>query len=320
MSRTAPDPVGGSDERDGVREADGDRRETPRERLAFWTYASAERLGAILPERVSRWVFRCLSRAALRALPGVRATVSRNMARVLGASDVHEPLVEAATKEAFDLYGRYWLDTFRLRIMPPDEVERRFVVEGIEQLDEALRRGKGVVAVLPHMGNWDAAGRWLGNHGYRIASVAERLRPERLAELFLRHRRELGMRIIPLEGNGVGTRLASLLADNWIVGLVADRDLTGRGVEVEMFGATRRLPVGPAVLSLQTGAPLIVCPINTTEDGWRCVVGEPLSVEPSGRLRTDAAELTRLMAREFERAIAARPADWHMFQPGWDEP
>ena len=124
------------------------------------------------------------------------------------------------------------------------------------------------------------------------------------------------MHIVPLiAGRGVSRQLTNLLAENWVVALVADRALSGRGVKVEMFGRTHTLPSGPAMLSLSSGAPLLVCPVYTTDDGWRCRIGEPLEVERTGSLRADAGALTRLMAAEFERAIAARSVDWHMFQP-----
>jgi KDO2-lipid IV(A) lauroyltransferase len=104
-----------------------------------------------------------------------------------------------------------------------------------------------------------------------------------------------------------------------MIALVADRDLTGRGIEVEMFGATRRVPAGPALLSLSSGAPLVVCPVYTRDDGWEVRIGEPLEIERTGVMREDVAALSRLMAERFERAIAAKPTDWHMFQPAWDE-
>lgn len=191
-------------------------------------------------------------------------------------------------------------------------------MEGVEHMDAALEAGRGCVAVIPHMGNWDVAGHWLAAHGRPIAAVAEVLQPPRLFELFLRHREELGMRIVPLaEGTHVGQRLAGLLAENWVVALVADRDLSGRGVEVEMFGATRRVPAGPALLSITSGAPLLICSSYTTPDGWLVRIGAPLEIERTGDTRADVRALTREMARGFERAIAAKPPDWHMFQPGW---
>jgi lauroyl/myristoyl acyltransferase len=288
---------------------------TFKEWIAFRAYAAGEWLAQHLPERTGRWVFRRAAGLAYDLLPGVRQTVARNQSLVLGEPP-SSPLVRIATREAFDLYARYWLDTFRLPAMGEDTFRKRLVFEHIEGIDEALGAGHGVIAALPHMGNWDAAGYGIAIRGNRIAAVAEELRPPRLLELFVEHRRKLGMRIVPLvQGTGVTRQLTELLADNWVVALVADRAIGGRGVKVEMFGRTRTLPSGPAMLSLSTGAPLLVCPVYTTDDGWRCRIGAALEVERTTSLRADVTELTRLMAAEFERAIAARSVDWHMFQP-----
>lgn len=282
----------------------------------YWAYRTLERLAMALPERIGRRLFDALGRLAHRVMPGVRATVAANQARVLGLPPAHR-FVRQATQEAFRLYARYWYDTFRVRALSDEEVLRRTRFEGLEHLRAALEGGRGCVAVIPHMGNWDVAGRWLQIAGYPVVAVAEVLRPRRLTELFIRHRRALGMEIVPLEpGSGVGRRLASLLAENRIVALVADRDLTGRGVEVEMFGAPRRLPSGPATLAISTGAPLLVCSSATTEEGWAFRV-EPLEFERTGDLRADVAAVTRAIAERFERQIAANPPDWHVFQPAW---
>jgi len=249
----------------------------------------------------------------------MRDVVAGNLSRVLG----HPPessLVQEATKECFTLYGRYWYETFALRTMPPEEVDRRFSLEGLENVDRALEQGRGTVLTLPHMGNWDAAGHWLCIKGYRMSAVAEELKPHSVFELFLRHRRALGMGIVPLSNSAnVGSKLVELLRQNEILTLVADRDLTGRGVVVEMFGATRRMPAGPAYLSLATGTPLSVCTVYTTPIGWHAVIGPPVEIERTGVMREDVAALTKVIAAGFERYIASAPADWHMFQPAWDD-
>ena len=294
------------------------RRETWRETLAYWSYRALELLAMSLPPAVGRWVFSTVGGIAHATLDGVRATVAANQANALGL-DADDERVKMSTREAFDLYARYWYDSFRVRVATPDEVNARTRTVDVHNIDDGLERGKGVVCVLPHMGNWDVGGHWLALHGYRIASVAEELRPPRLSELFLRHREELGMRIVPLAKNGnVGAQLKQLLADNWVVALVADRDLSGRGVEVEMFGGPWRVPAGPAVLSLAAGAPLLVCPVYTLDDGWEIRIGSPIEIERTGAIRQDVRALSQSIATEFERAIAAKPADWHMFQPGWN--
>ncbi|HLB61471.1 MAG TPA: phosphatidylinositol mannoside acyltransferase [Actinomycetota bacterium] len=291
-------------------------RETLSERLAFRAYATIERVARALPERSGRWIFALCARLAHKVMPRVRQTVVANQARVLGLPE-DDALVRASTREAFGLYARFWFDSFRLRDLEPGEAVDRFGGEGMENLDRALAAGKGAIAVTLHMGNWDAAGHWFAELGYPIVAVAEALRPKRLQELFLEQRRALGMRIVPLSGDNVGRRLAAELKAGAVVALVADRDLAGRGIEVEMFGKPRRLPAGPAMLALSTGAPILLCPSFTTERGSMCRIQPPIEFEPSGKTKDDVRALTRLLAREFERLISERPADWHMFQPAW---
>jgi lauroyl/myristoyl acyltransferase len=294
-------------------------RESREEMLSSFVMRSTQWLGMRLPRRIglpaSQAYFRLLYERGSRQ----RDVVAGNLSRVLG----HPPdssLVQAATRECFILYGRYWYETFALRTMAAEEVDRRLSLKGLEHVDHALEQGRGIVLTLPHMGNWDAAGHWLCIKGYRMTAVAEELKPRSVFELFLRHRRALGMGIVPLStAANVGAKLVELLRENQILTLVADRDLTGRGVVVEMFGAPMRLPAGPAYLSLSTGTPLSVCAVFTTPTGWHTIIGPPVEIERTGVMREDVAALTKVIAAGFERYIASAPPDWHMFQPAWEE-
>ena len=115
------------------------------------------------------------------------------------------------------------------------------------------KSGRGAVLALPHSGNWDMAGVWMAqNHG-RFATVAERLKPESLYNRFLAYRESLGFEVVPCPG---GERspfdvLGDRLRDNGVVCLMADRDLTRTGVQVDFFGEPTRLPAGPAKLALE---------------------------------------------------------------------
>jgi KDO2-lipid IV(A) lauroyltransferase len=291
--------------------------ETLRERAIVVGYRALERVAKALPEHTGRAVFERLGALAFRAMPAVRATVAANQAQVIGRP-VHDPLVQEATREAFRLYARYWVDTFHIVGMTDEEIRRRVDCETVPVLEDALGRGRGAIVALPHMGNWDAAGRWMAAVGHPVVSVAEELKPAGLFELFLEHRRALRMDIIGLTaGSGVGRQLGAALQAGRVVALVADRDLSGRGIEVEMFGRPRRLPAGPALLSVTTGAPLLVTPVHTTPTGWRIRMGHPIDIERSGDRRVDVTTMARRMAAEFEEAISTAPSDWHMFQPGW---
>jgi KDO2-lipid IV(A) lauroyltransferase len=283
---------------------------------AYHAYRAAGWVGRTLPERLGRRLYRTGGLLAHGLLPDVRRTVAANQAQIIGRPST-DPAVRASTREAFASYARYWFDTFHV-VRDSDEVVRaRFNAVDLDNLWGALELGRGAICALPHMGNWDVAGRWLAAVGHPCVSVAEQLEPERLFELFLEHRRALGMDIIGLSDSNVGQQLAQRLGENRIVALVADRDLTGRGVEVTMFGKPRRLPAGPALLSITSGAPLLVTPVYQTRLGWRCVFGRPLEVAASGNRRADVVALTEAMGRAFEHAISIAPSDWHVFQPGW---
>jgi lauroyl/myristoyl acyltransferase len=287
------------------------------EAVATWTMRSAEWLSMRVPRPIALPAAELYLSLRFRRLVRERETVAANLSRVL-ASAPESDLVQAATREAFALYGRYWYETFALRSMPWDEVLRRFSAEGIEWIDQGLEAGKGVILALPHMGNWDAAGHWLALQGYPIVAVAEELKPARLFELFYRHRRALGMDIVPLtEGRKVGDRLVRKLSENRLVALLADRNLSGRGVQVDLFGEPYVMPAGPAFLALATGAALLPCAVYTTDDGWNTRINSPLTIERTDDTRADVATLTQALAAHFERFISAAPADWHVFQPAW---
>ena len=297
-------------------------RESFGDRVAAFQYASMERIATAWPPRIARWLFGLYGVVGYRYLTSMRATVVANLGQVLGRPPESE-LVQAAAREAFDLYARYWYDSFRARVMPQEEVNARFLCHNLGAIDRALEQGRGCLIGLPHLGNWDVAGRFLTGNGYKMCAVAERLANNRVFDQFLRHREAMGMKIIALETGEsaarVGPQLLELLADNWVITLVADRDLTGRGVDVEMFGRTRKLPAGPALLSLSSGAPLLTAKVYTTAPGWDCFISDPLEIERTGEMRVDVGALTRVLAAEFERAIAAKPTDWHMFQPAWGD-
>ncbi|MET8800030.1 phosphatidylinositol mannoside acyltransferase [Nocardia sp. NPDC004568] len=280
-------------------------------------YAAGWRLVRALPDRVARTLF---DRGAdFAARKGGPVQLRRNLARVVGvpAEAVSDELVRASMRS----YARYWREAFRLPTMDHAELVRsgRIVVIGLEHLDAALARGRGVVFVLPHSGNWDMAGTWLVQNYGTFTTVAERLKPESLFERFVAYRESLGFEVFPLTGGEQPpfTALAQRLRDNKIVCLMGERDLTGRGVPVTFFGERTWMPAGAAALAVETGAALMPVHVSFTVDdrgreGWVVRTREPLDV-------TDGvAAATQALADCFAAGIAEHPADWHMLQPLWE--
>ena len=113
-------------------------------------------------------------------------------------------------------------------------------------------------------------------------------------------------------------KLLDTLRSGRVVGLLADRDVTGNGVEVEFFGEKTTLPAGPALLSLRSGAPLMTCAIfQRPPDHFHTVMQPPLDSKRTGRLRQDVQRLTEDLAGALEDLIRLAPEQWHLFQPNW---
>jgi KDO2-lipid IV(A) lauroyltransferase len=104
------------------------------------------------------------------------------------------------------------------------------------------------------------------------------------------------------------------------VPLLADRDLSARGVEVEFFGARTRMPPGPALLALRTGAPLYTATMWFERDAAHARLAGPVPLPSTGALDVRVRQLTQRVADGLARGIAEHPEDWHMLQRLWVAP
>ena len=270
-----------------------------------------------LPEPAAYALGAVGGRVFLRLDRDRRAALTANLAQVLGPAARPREL-RRAVRQGFTSYGRYWVEAFRLEDLTAADIRRRLRIEGREHIDAALATGRGAIFASPHIGNWDAGGAWLAAVGYPATAVVERLRPAALYERFAVYRRALGLELLPLDDGSETLRgVIRALRAGRLACLVCDRDLTGGGLEVQLFGARAVMPGGPASIALRTGAPLLPCSVyhDRRPGHWRAVVHPPLVPEPSGDTRKDTRVLTQRLAEEFEGLIAAAPTQWHVLSP-----
>ncbi len=214
-------------------------------------------------------------------------------------------------------YMRYWCDTFRFPDWSPQRVRETVTVTNEHLLIDAIEAKTGVIVSLPHAGNWDHAGAYFCAKGINLVTVAERLKPEKLFLKFLEYRQAMGMEVLPLDGRVLGT-LAQRLRQGALVALVADRDLSRTGIDVDFFGGPSRMPAGPALLALKTNAPLITAFVSYTESGIH--IDFKLIILPSaGSEAEKVSEIVQMTAKHFEEGISEHPEDWHMLQRIWTD-
>ena len=275
----------------------------------------------MLPEPAARSAFDRAGRwAASRDGRGTRQL--RANLRVVTGGRLSEPELSELTTRALRSYARYWQEAFRLPTLSTERIVAGTEVVGIEHLQKARDSGRGLVMVLPHSGNWDAAGVWFIDFlSGPFMTVAERLKPESLYRRFLDYRESLGFRVVPLTG---GPRPSTAVLRDWlgesgVTCLLVDRNLGSGGVPVEFFGRTATMPGGAALLASQTDSALIPTVCQFTERGWRLVFSPEIPVDGPGRLKDRVAGAMQTVAGAFAESIVAQPEDWHMLGRIWGD-
>jgi phosphatidylinositol dimannoside acyltransferase len=295
-----------------------------KDRLRTAAFTAGWSLVCRLPESVARALFEFGADVAWRREGGGVQVLEGNLVRVLRTTGDSDSTVDGAelralSRDVMRSYARYYLETFRLHVIGDARIRAGMHVnqENVDLTLEHLKNGRGVIYALPHMGDFEQAGRWVILAGAgSFTTVAERLEPEAVFQTFLEFRQGLGMEVLPTTGgpNPSGV-LAQRLRKGKLVCIVADRDLSDTGIEVDFFGEKALLPAGPAALALQTGAALM--PVSCSfvgQDEWAAHVYDEIPVPAEGTRKEKIAAMTQAMATVFEHAIREHPEDWHMLQ------
>ena len=282
--------------------------------LTYLAYLSAWRFIRLLPARLAYGLMQVIAdRVYAKNVSGVQR-LRTNYARV--RPDLSATELEKYVKEGMRSYLRYWCDTFRLPSWSDEQIISTVTVVNEHYLRDALTAGRGCIVSLPHAGNWDHAGAYFCKTGAPLVTVAEHLEPEKLFQKFLAYRQSIGMEVLDASARSLAT-LALRLRSNRLVALVADRDLSKNGVQVNFCGFPARMPAGPAVLSIQTGAPLITAFVSYTGRGLHIEFGSPISVPAEGTNSEKVAIMIQESATRLEAHLKSSLTDWHMLQRIW---
>jgi KDO2-lipid IV(A) lauroyltransferase len=279
----------------------------------------ADRIINALPSRVA-WAVADLSGDLWRRMaPARRRLVAANLARVCDATGrpAHGPALDALVRRAFRHHARYYVELLRVPHFRPDALDRIVTFEPWSEHEEPMRAG-GTILVSSHLGNFDPFGSYLASHGFKATVPVEEIRPRELFE-FLTARRGGGrVTMVPLRASR--RPLVEALRRGEVVGIVGDRDLSGQGVEVDLFGHPTRVPSGPAALAVLTGAPIVAGRCLRIGPDRFVAGGVRITWSPSGKRDADIEALTRKLAARYEHDIGEAPEQWWgAFQPRWPD-
>ena len=230
--------------------------------------------------------------------------------------NISEVELEALTKLGMRSYMRYWFDTFRLNKWSKERIIQTTKVNDEHLLRDPIAKKLGCIVALPHAGNWDHAAAYFCSTGINLTTVVEQLKPEAIFKKFLDYRQSIGIEAISHKEKSIPI-LTQRLEMGKLVALVADRDMSRNGVEVDFLGGVAKMPSGPALLALKTGAPLITAYISYLPSGIEIFFDETISLPTSGSEAEKIKLITQSIADNFARKIRENPVDWHMLQRIW---
>jgi KDO2-lipid IV(A) lauroyltransferase len=275
-----------------------------------------------VPRRISIPIARGIGGAYFRLRPKYRKAIRANLSVILGEPADSEP-VRRAADEMVRGHASAWLDFLHFAARPPEE--SALLVEsvvGFSRLVEGRLKGKGVVLLTAHLGNWEVG-------GLMLAEVKQPIHVVLVPDLFSgveRVRRRLharaGVTEIPVDRSFIPTlSVLRALESNGIVAMQGDRDFDNTGISAPFFGREAYFPRGPFRVAMATGAVVLPAFIVRVPGGrYRAVIEEPLSIEETGDRN---AALRRNIARYvavLERYVKAYPEQWYCFYPFWDDP
>ena len=280
----------------------------------YLAYLFAWRLVGALPEKFAYAIGTKISDYVYKKNGKGVKRLRSNYARVNPSLSVND--LNQLTKDGMRSYLRYWIDTFRLNKWSKEKIINSTTVENEHLLRDPIKNKQGCLVVLPHAGNWDHAAAYFCSTGINLSTVAEKLKPEAIFLKFLAHRESIGIEVLHTEQKVIPT-LLERLNEGKLVALVADRDLSKNGVEVDFINGVAKMPSGPARLILNSNAAFISAYITYTKNGINIAFKEIGPKPTSGTEEEKIIALTQLMADNFAQGIKTAPVDWHMLQRIW---
>ena len=247
-----------------------------------------------------------------------RRAVKNNLRIVTGSSEN----LNIKARAVFRNFGKYLVEFFAIA----NDLDEKFIRDRVKivnrhYLDEAIAKGKGVIMLTAHLGNWELGGLVIGMLGYPILAITLSHKERPVNELFNKQRELRGVISVPIRQ--AVHRCLSALKENKFVAVLADRDFTSSGEKVPFLGQEVLIPKGAALFAYKTGATILpTFFVREDDDSFTLQFEKPIcpAFSTSGQIeQKDLAILVGQYAAVIEQKIRAYPTQWLMFREFWDE-
>jgi len=278
-------------------------------RIGLW-------VALVLPVKLGYRIADFFARVKLFFVRKERKLILNNLKVIVGENNPH---LLVYTRKMYENFGKYLVDFFRTEKIDKKFIDKFVRIQGLENMDDALTKGKGAIGLTAHIGNWELSAQIMGLLGYKINAVALSHSNVHINNFFSNQRKIKGVNVIPV---GLSVRQCfSALKRNEIVGILGDRDFSGaRGIFVDFLGRQMLIPRGPAILSLRTKAAIVPAFVIRDEEDeryFKYIFEKPIYPEYSGNEEQDIKNITEKFVKIIERYVKQYPQQWFVFREFW---
>lgn len=267
------------------------------------------RLGYALAVLVARFAFVFARRA--------RVALERNLE--IAMPELLPGQIRQVAWRNFRNHSKAYADLMRLPVARVEDLRSLLKVTGVEHLEAARARGRGVLVVSAHMGSWEVVAAIWSATVAPVSLFAEELEPQELYEWYRCTRARLGISVLPITRAGLRQVLQALDNQEMVVTAI-DRDVLGTGIIIDFFGRPASIPEGPAAIALRKGTPLLpVTVYRLPDDTFQAVGYPPIFADPTGDRPADIRRVTGELVRRLEELIRDHPEQWHVPHRIWNE-
>ncbi|MCK5178463.1 MAG: lysophospholipid acyltransferase family protein [Candidatus Omnitrophica bacterium] len=226
---------------------------------------------------------------------------------------------KAIIKKCFKNFGRGMTEMLYY-MAHPEAVDGRITIEGKEHLDAAVAKGKGVIAVTAHFGNFALMMLVLARQGYKASSIIRPARDEELSAYLHKKRTEVGLgTVFAIPRRECVSNSLKALRDGGLLFIPIDQNFgSGGGVYVEFFGQKAATATGPAVFAMRTGAAIVPMFILRQEkDRHKIVIEPPIELEDHGEEKETVTATMTKITNLIEQYIRQYPHEWAWMHRRW---
>jgi len=288
----------------------------------YFAFKLIHKIAVTLPRKWSYWIGCRIAGVSYLLKKRLRQAVKANITHILSQTQsrkVTDVEISDKAEGVFKNFAKYLVDFFSFSKFDENNIHGLINMNGVDHMRNAFNKGKGVIGLTAHLGNWELCAVVTSLLGFDVNAVTMSHDNTKINRLFVNQRVAKGVKVIPV-GSGAAAYI-KILKQNQLIAMAGDRLINDSGIEIMFFNKRAIIPKGPLILSMRTGAPIVMgFMVRTPEDKFNLTFEEKIDPDEfpgdfSMKLQNMAKRVVGLM----EKYISQYPSQWFLFYKVWEE-